>query len=105
MYQVYTRIQAITHTCILHITGFILKHGTGCIRNHNRDVRLTYSFHTSCSDLAVNDKEKIEKALRLLDKLEGYADSLASTRGTISFSNLNPSFKRYFQRIKKILES
>jgi hypothetical protein len=49
----------------------------------------------------VNDKEKIEKALRLLDKLEGYADSLASTRGTISFSNLNPSFKRYFQRIKK----
>ena len=39
------------HTYILHITGFILKHGTGWICNHNRNVRLTYSFHTSCSDL------------------------------------------------------
>jgi len=47
------------HTYILHITGFILKHGTGWICNHNRNVRLTYSFHTSCSDLAMNDKEKI----------------------------------------------
>jgi len=47
----YTRIQAITHTYILHITGFILKHGSSCIRNNNRNVRLTYSFHSSCSDL------------------------------------------------------
>ena len=39
------------HTYILHITGFILKHGSSCIRNYNRNVRLTYSFHTSCSDL------------------------------------------------------
>jgi len=59
LYQAYTRIQAITHTYILHITGFILKHGTSWICNHNRNVRLTYSFHTSCSDLAMNDKEKI----------------------------------------------
>jgi hypothetical protein len=28
-------------------------------------------------------KEKIKKALRLLDELERYADSLASTRGTM----------------------
>ncbi len=51
------------------------------------------------------DKEKIKEALRLLDKLEGYADYLASTDKTIYFSNYKPSFKRYFQRIKKILES
>jgi len=42
------------HTYILHITGFILKHGSSCIRNYNRNVRLTYSFHTSCSDLDAN---------------------------------------------------
>ena len=59
------------HTYILHITGFILKHGTGCIRNHNRNVRLTYSFHTSCSDLAMNDKEKNKKAIDLIDELIG----------------------------------
>jgi len=34
LYQAYTRIRAITHTYILHITGFILKHGSSCIRNH-----------------------------------------------------------------------
>jgi len=51
LYQAYTRIHAITHTYILHITGFILKHGSSCIRNHNRNVRLVHSFHTSCSDL------------------------------------------------------
>jgi len=51
LYQAYTRIQAITHTYTLHITGFILKRGSSCIRNNSRNVRLTYSFHSSCSDL------------------------------------------------------
>jgi len=51
------------YTHILHITKFILKHGTGWICNHNRNVRLTYSFHTSYSDLDMNDKEKIKEIL------------------------------------------
>ena len=55
------------HTYILHITGFILKHGSSCIRNYNRNVRLTYSFHTSCSVLDMNDKEKIKESLEFIN--------------------------------------
>jgi len=51
LYQAFTRTHAITHTYILHITGFFPKHGYSRIRNHSRNGRLTYSFHTSCSDL------------------------------------------------------
>ena len=58
----------------LHITGFILKHGTGWICNHNRNVRLTYSFHTSCSDLDVNDSEKIKESLDMIEKMIEDAD-------------------------------
>ena len=50
-----------------------------------------------------DDHKKIERALRFLKKLEGYADSLATT--TVILSNAMPSFKRYFQNIKKTLES
>ena len=50
----------------------------------------------------MDDKEKIERALRFLKKFEGYADSLATT--TVILSNAMPSFKRYFQNIKKTLE-
>jgi len=52
--------------------------------------------------MTLTDKEKIERALRFLKEFEAYADSLATT--TVILSNAMPSFKRYFQNIKKTLE-